>query len=79
MKTIINYIKRRILASKVNKAINLASDLSKKDGRKYIVLFVKGIPCVYSKADLRLLIRKGAFKKGTRIQDLERIAVFITK
>ncbi|KAA6346427.1 hypothetical protein EZS27_006077 [termite gut metagenome] len=79
MKTIISYIKRRILASKVNKAINLASDLSEKDGRKYVVLFVKGIPCVYAKAELRLLIRKGAFKKGTRIQDLERIAVFTTK
>jgi hypothetical protein len=79
MKKLIRYIKRRMLALKVKKAIDVASDLSKKDGRKYMVLFVKGVPRVYAKAELRLLIRKGVFKKGTRIQDLERIAVFITK
>ncbi|KAA6329795.1 hypothetical protein EZS27_021430 [termite gut metagenome] len=79
MKTIIRYIKKRMLASKVNKAINLASDLSKKDGRKYMVLFVKGSPCVYAKADLQLMIKRRVFKKGTCIQDLEKIAVFITR
>jgi hypothetical protein len=79
IRTIHEIIKKRIYAAKVKKAINIAADLSKKDGRKYIVLHVIGSPRVYAKADLQLLIRKRVFKKGTRIQDLEKQALFITK
>ncbi|KAA6348051.1 hypothetical protein EZS27_004503 [termite gut metagenome] len=78
-RTIFEIIKKRRYAAKVKKAIDVASGLSEKDGRKYIVLHLKDAPRVYAKADLQLLIRKRVFKKGTRIQDLEKQALFITK
>jgi hypothetical protein len=79
IRTIHQIIKRRIYAAKVKKAIGIATGLSKKDGRKYIVLYVKGSPRVYAKADLQLMIKQRVFKKGTCIQDLEKRALFITK
>ena len=56
----------------------MAKELSEVSKRKYIVLMVAGVPKVYSKQDLKNLIQRRVFKKGTTIQDLEKRAILIT-
>lgn len=43
-----------------------------------MVLMVAGVPKVYSKQELKSLIQRHTFKKGTTIQDLERRAIIVT-
>lgn len=75
----IKAIKDYIRGRKVNKAIEQACKLREQSGKKYLVIMLKGEPRVFSKEYLKLLIRLKRFKKGTYIQDLEKIALFITK
>lgn len=56
----------------------MAKELSEVSKRKYIVLMVAGVPKVYSKQELKNLIQRRVFKKGTTIQDLEKRAILIT-
>lgn len=72
-------IKKAILDYRIKMAIRRAVELAEGDGRKHLVLLHKGRPLVISKQRLGLLIRKRYFRKGTRIQDLERDALFITR
>lgn len=64
---------------RLKKAIKQAVQANQLSGRKYIVLRLGNHAYAYSKRDLQDLINKRYFKKGTRIQDLERKALFITK
>lgn len=72
------FIKDLILNYRIKRAVKLAGQLSKASKRKYLVLMVAGVPRVYSKQDLKRMIAQRKFRKGTRIQDLERRAILIT-
>lgn len=71
-------IKRLILDYRVKKAVRLANEMATASGRKYIVLMVKGVPHVYSKTELQVLVRRHVFRKGVTIQDLEKMAILVT-
>lgn len=73
-----NFIRELILNYRVRRAIKLAEELSRVSKRRYLVLMVAGVPKVYSKQELKEMIRKRKFRKGTTIGDLEKKAVLIT-
>lgn len=72
------FIKDFILNYRIRRAVRLADELSKASRRKYLVLLVAGVPRVYSKQELKTMIRSRKFRKGTTIQDLEKKAILIT-
>ncbi|MBS6468106.1 MAG: hypothetical protein KH386_02650 [Bacteroides sp.] len=72
------FIKDLVLNYRVRRAIKLAEELSRVSKRRYLVLMVAGVPKVYSKQELKVMIRRRQFCKGTTIQDLEKKAVLIT-
>lgn len=72
------FIKNLILNYRVRRAVRLAAELSQVSKRRYLVLMVAGVPKVYSKQELKAMIRRHKFIKGTTIQDLERKAILIT-
>lgn len=72
------FIKDFILNYRIRRAIRLADELSKASRRKYLVLLVGGVPKIYSKQELKTMIRSRKFRKGTTIQDLEKKAILIT-
>lgn len=74
----IKLFKEIILNYRVKRAVKMAKELSEVSKRKYIVLMVAGVPKVYSKQELKSLIARRVFKKGTTIRDLERRAILIT-
>ena len=74
----IKLFKEIILNYRVKRAVKMAKESSEVSKRKYIVLMVAGVPKVYSKQELKSLIARRVFKKGTTIQDLERRAILIT-
>lgn len=74
----IQFIKDMILNYRIRRAIRLASELSEVGKRKYLVLMVAGVPKVYSKQELKRMIARRKFRKGTTIQDLEKKAILIT-
>lgn len=73
----INIIKEYILSSRIKKATELAKTLTGADRKKRLVLMVAGVPKVYTKQELKRLLLTKHFKKGTTIQDLERVAITI--
>lgn len=74
----IQFIKDMILNYRIRRAIRLAGGLSEVGKRKYLVLMVAGVPKVYSKQELKKMIARRKFRKGTTIQDLEKKAILIT-
>lgn len=74
----IKLFKEIILNYRVKRAVKMAKELSQVSKRKYIVLMVAGVLKVYSKQELKNLIQRRVFKKGTTIQDLEKRAIIIT-
>lgn len=74
----IKLFKEIILSYRIKRAIKMAKELAETSKRKYIVLMVAGVPKVYSKQELKSLIARRIFKKGTTIQDLEKRAILIT-
>ena len=74
----IKLFKEIILNYRVKRAVKMAKELSEASKRKYIVLMVAGVSKVYSKQELKNLIQRRVFKKGTTIQDLEKRAILIT-
>lgn len=74
----IKLFKEIILSYRIKRAIKMAKELAEASKRKYIVLMVASVPKVYSKQELKSLIARRIFKKGTTIQDLEKRAILIT-
>ena len=74
----IKMIKEIILNYRIKRAVKMARELSLTSKRKYMVLMVAGVPKVYSKQELKSLIQRHTFKRGTTIQDLERRAIIVT-
>lgn len=61
------------------RAIKAAIMAHEADGRKYYVLNLEGKPTVVTKSELRKWMKRGAFKKGVKIQDFDKVALFISK
>ena len=74
IKECLNYLKDR----RLKKMIAKANEVRYLTGYKCFVLHVKGKLKVVRKKDLKLLIAKRKFKKGTSIQSLEKLAVYKT-
>lgn len=72
------FIRKAIFNWRLVWAIKKAKRLKKRNKYKYLVLTVMGKPRVYSKFQLKHLIRIRFFKKGTTIQQLEALALYKT-
>lgn len=72
-------IKRIIWQWRKYIAIKTAIRAHEADGRKYLVIVLEGKPTVVSKGELRKWKARGAFKKGVKVQDFEKVALFVTK
>jgi hypothetical protein len=60
------------------KAVRKANELAQLTGTKYYVIYFNGRLKVCPKRNLKELIRRKKFKKGVRIQDIERRALYVT-
>jgi hypothetical protein len=75
---LIKSIRKRKYSKLVTEAIEKANYFRNKTGYKCLVLVIKGKPTVVTKKELKDRIKKNEFKKGTTIQDLEKIALYKT-
>lgn len=73
IKRIINWYYYR----KLGRAIDKAQDLRAKTGYKYFVINMGGIK-VIPKKRLKEMIARGVFRKGVKIGDLEKKALYKT-
>ena len=71
-------IKSIILHFRVQRKIKLAVKLAAQSKMKYLVLMYNGSPRVFSKQRLTRMVRTRQFKKGVKVADLEKQALFIT-
>ena len=70
----IELIKRLIFAWQFKQAVRKADRMRRLTWMKYLVLMLNGKLKVVAKQDCRRLIRQRYFKKGTRIEDIEKRA-----
>lgn len=75
----IQLIKEIIFGFRYKKAIKEAIKAQNLNGRKQFVIVFNGKPVVLSKQTLKLMISTRRFRKGVKIQDIERKALFVTK
>lgn len=75
----IKLIKRLIFAWQFKQAVRKADRMRRLTRMKYLVLMLNGKLKVVAKQDCRRLIRQRYFKKGTRIEDIEKRALYTTK
>ncbi|SEF48162.1 hypothetical protein SAMN05216354_0616 [Xylanibacter ruminicola] len=75
----IELIKRLIFAWQFKQAVRKADRMRRLTRMKYLVLMLNGKLKVVAKQDCRRLIRQRYFKKGTRIEDIEKRALYTTK
>lgn len=64
---------------KLRQAVKAAINAHEADGRKYLVIILKGEPTCVAKSTLRKMIAQGACKKGVTLKDFEQKALFISK
>ena len=75
----IQLIKDIINAWRYKRAIRKAVKLQKLTGRKYFVLVVNGKLKVVAKQDIKMMVATRQFRKGVKVQDIEKRALFVTK
>lgn len=75
----IKYIKKLIFAWKYKRAVKEAITLAGATGLKYYVVYMNGSLKVAPKKTFKELIAKHRFNKGTTIQDIEKMALFVTR
>ena len=75
----IQLIKDIINAWRYKRAIRKAVKLQKLTGRKYFVLVVNGKLRVVAKQDIKMMVATRQFRKGVKVQDIEKRALFVTK
>ena len=69
-----------IFDRRMKRAIRKAKRESFIYDKKYLVILLHGKPRAYQKSSLKELIkRRGYFKKGTTIEQLEKMAYYVTK
>lgn len=74
----IKRIQQYIYNRRCDKALDEAVELSKKTGRKYLVVLVKGRPVAVSKKTITNMVRARRFKKGVTVREIEQNALFVT-
>lgn len=73
----INRIQAWLFDKKVQRKIKRANKLHKLTQSKFVVLILGGKPRIYKKKDIRLLVKKGIFKKNS-LDDVLKEAIHIT-
>lgn len=72
-------IKRCIFAIKYKRAVKKAIRLHEQTGMKYLVIYLNGAIKIVPRKNIKKLIAMHRFKKGVKIGDIEKRALFITK
>lgn len=72
-------IKKYIFAWRYKRAVRNARKLSETFGLKYYVIYLNGSLKVVPKQTIKELIKRGRFRKGVTVADIERRAMFITQ
>ena len=75
----IKLIKDIIFAWKYKRAVREANKLSALFGMKYYVLNMGGRLKVVPKQNIRHLVRTHRFRKGIKISDIEKRALYVTE
>ena len=74
----IKTIKELIWGWRYRRAVRKADRLSKLFGMKYFVICMKGSLKVVPKQTVRKLVAEHRFRKGVRVADIERRALYVT-
>lgn len=74
----VRFIKNIRFEIRLRRAIKRANVMRNLTGARFYVLLHNGRPKVYSKRDLKDSIARRQFKKGFRIADLDKIALYKT-
>ncbi len=61
------------------RAVRKADKLSKLFGMKYLVVYMNGSLKVVPKRTIRELVAKHRFRKGVKVADIERRAIYATR
>ncbi len=75
----IKLIKDCLWAGRYKRAVRKAKKLSSLFGMTYFVILLNGKLKVVPKRTLKDLIAKRRFKRGTTIQDIEKMALYVAK
>lgn len=75
---LIRKIRKSLFDLKLRKKIKKANQLAQLTGYRYFVIRLKGKMRVVRKQNLKALIRRGKFKTGVTIQDIENKALYVT-
>ena len=78
MITMIQVIKDIIWGWQCKRAIKKANKLSELLGMKYYVIYMNGSLKVVPKRTIRELVAKRRFRKGVKVADIERRAIYVT-
>lgn len=74
----IQLIKDFIWGWQCKRAIKKANKYSKLFGLKYFVIYMNGSLKVVPKRAIRELVAKHRFRKGVKVEDIERRAIYVT-
>lgn len=74
----IKRIQQYIYNRRCDKALDEATELANKTGRKYFVVMMRGKPMPVTKQYITKLVRTGKFKKGVTVREIEQQALFVT-
>ncbi len=75
----IQVIKDIIWGWRCKRAVRKADRLSKLFGMKYLVVYMNGSLKVVPKRTIRELVAKHRFRKGVKVADIERRAIYATR
>lgn len=75
----IQVIKDIIWGWRCKRAVRKADRLSKLFGMKYLVVYMNGSLKVVPKRTIRELVAKHRFRKGVKVADIERRAIYSTR
>lgn len=71
-------IRQHLFAWRYKRAVKKAKELADLFGVKYYVISLNGSLKVVPKKTLKELIRLKRFRKGVTIEDIEKLALFVT-
>lgn len=72
-------IKKLFFSFRYKRAVKKANRLAQETGLKYYVIVLNGSIHVVPKQVIKQLIRQHRFRKGTKLADIEKLALHITK
>lgn len=71
-------IKDLIFAWRYKRAVKKAVELSRLHGMKFYVVYLNGGLKVVPKKAIKELVARRRFRKGVKVQDIEKRALFVT-